>query len=120
MILIEKVTKIMSEGFGSNARELRAERSLAKSTRELAQLQKVLKKYPNDPKGRKKMLKQLQKYWRSPLGELERISYTPGKDEFIPVLEHRPAPDPEPDSDVPTISEEDKEMMLDHLRKSRK
>ena len=110
----------MSEGFGKDPKELRAERSLAKSTRELKQIQKVLKKYPNDPKGRKKMLKKLQKYWRSPLGELQRINYTPGKDEFIPVLEPNPAPDPDPDADEVTLSEEDKEMMMDHLRKTRK
>jgi|TARA_R100000005_G_C4945731_1_gene168351 hypothetical protein len=110
----------MPEGFGRSERELRAERSLAKSTRELRQIQEVLKKYPNDPKGRKKMLKKLQKYWRSPLGELERINYTPGKEEFIPVLEHRPAPDPDPEDEERTISEEDKQIMMDHLRKTRK
>lgn len=107
----------MSEGFGKSARELNAERSLAKSTRELRQIQRVMKQYPNDAKGRKRMLKKLQKYWRSPLGELERINYTPGQDEFIPVLEHRAAPDPDPEEEERTLSDEDKEMLLEHLRK---
>ena len=50
----------MSKGFGD--RELAAERSLAQTTRELKQIRKVMEKYPNDPKGRAKMLKKLKKY----------------------------------------------------------
>tara|TARA_B100000287_G_scaffold119114_1_gene111062 strand:+ start:4735 stop:5055 length:321 start_codon:yes stop_codon:yes gene_type:complete len=106
----------MSKGFGD--RELAAERSLAQTTRELKQIRKVMEKYPNDPKGRAKMLKKLKKYWRSPLGELQRIAYEPGKTEFIPVVEPNPAPDVEEVEETVTLTEEDKEILLDSLRKT--
>lgn len=63
----------MSQGFGNT----RADRSLLHSTRELAALHKVLRKYANDEKGRKKMLKRLKKYYRGPLAELDRIDMKP-------------------------------------------
>ena len=61
------------------------------------------------------MLKKLKKYWRSPLGELERISYKAGKAEFIPVTEPVVAEDVE--ETEPTLSEEDKQTLLDALKK---
>ena len=100
------------KGFG---KEMAVERSLAQSTKELKQIRKVLQKYPNDPAGRKKMLKKLKKYWRSPLGELERISYKAGKAEFIPVTEPVVAEDVE--ETEPSLSEEDKQALLDALSK---
>jgi len=63
----------MSQGFGNT----RADRSLLHSTRELAALHKVLRKYANDENGRKKMLKKLKKYYRGPLAELDRIDMKP-------------------------------------------
>ena len=50
-------------GFGE--RSTAAERSLEKSSRELKALRRIIEKYKDDPKGKKKMLKKMQKYWRS-------------------------------------------------------
>lgn len=108
----------MSNGFG---REKAADRRLSQSMKELKQIREVLKKYPNDHKGRKKMLKQLKKYWRSPLGELERISIQPMSAEdyvFEPVTEPVVAED-KPEDDQDTLSEEDKQLLLDALRKKK-
>ena len=65
----------MANGF--SGREVNAERSLEKSSRELRTLRKVIEKYKDDPKGKKKMLKQIQKYWRSPLAEVKSLDYKP-------------------------------------------
>jgi len=62
---------------GFNPREINAERSLEKSSRELRTLKKVIEKYKDDPKGKKKMLKKMQKYWRSPLAEVQSLDYKP-------------------------------------------
>jgi hypothetical protein len=62
---------------GFNPSEIRAERSLEKSSRELRTLKKVIEKYKDDPKGKKKMLKKMQKYWRSPLAEVKSLDYKP-------------------------------------------
>ena len=62
---------------GFNPREVNAERSLEKSSKELRTLKKVIEKYKDDPKGKKKMLKQMQKYWRSPLAEVKSLDYKP-------------------------------------------
>ena len=42
-------------GFGKSA----AERSLEKSSRELRALRKIIEKYKDDPKGKKKMMKKM-------------------------------------------------------------
>tara|TARA_B100000287_G_scaffold391909_1_gene403904 strand:- start:865 stop:1236 length:372 start_codon:yes stop_codon:yes gene_type:complete len=65
----------MTAGF--SGREANAERSLEKSSRELRTLKKVIEKYKDDPKGKKKMLKKMQKYWRSPLAEVKSLDYKP-------------------------------------------
>ena len=65
----------MAAGF--SGREINAERSLEKSSRELRTLKKVIEKYKDDPKGKKKMLKQMQKYWRSPIAEIKGLDYKP-------------------------------------------
>tara|TARA_B100001113_G_scaffold12406_1_gene9678 strand:- start:1344 stop:1652 length:309 start_codon:yes stop_codon:yes gene_type:complete len=65
----------MSEGFGE--KKTKADRDLLSSTRELAALHKVLKKYPQDSAGRRKMLKRIKKYYRGPLAELDRIDMKP-------------------------------------------
>ena len=46
----------MAQGFdGLTPGEIAAERSLEKSSRELRTLKKVIEKYKDDPKGKKKM-----------------------------------------------------------------
>ena len=65
----------MATGF--NARETSAERSLEKSSRELRTLKRIIEKYKDDPKGKKKMLKKMQKYWRSPIAEVKGLDYKP-------------------------------------------
>ena len=68
----------MAQGFdGFTAGEIAAERSLEKSSRELRTLKKVIEKYKDDPKGKKKMLKKMQKYWRSPIAEIKGLDYKP-------------------------------------------
>ena len=59
----------MPHGFGENA----VDRSLMHSVRRMNALTKVLGKYENDPKGRKKMLKKMKKYYHGWQGELDRI-----------------------------------------------
>ena len=60
-------------GFGKSA----AERSLEKSSRELRQLRKIIEKYKDDPKGKKKMMKKMQKYWRSNLSIVHGMDSKP-------------------------------------------
>ena len=76
-------------GFG-NAKEGWAERSLEKTSRELKALRKVIEKYKDDPKGRKKMMKKMKKYWRSNLAEVDSMDNKPAKTQafgggFVPV-----------------------------------
>ena len=76
-------------GFG-NAKEGWAERSLEKTSRELKALRSVIEKYKDDPKGRKKMMKKMKKYWRSNLAEVQGMDNKPAKTEalgggFVPV-----------------------------------
>ena len=68
----------MAQGFdGFTAGEIAAERSLERSSKELRTLKKVIEKYKDDPKGKKKMLKKMQKYWRSPIAEIKGLDYKP-------------------------------------------
>ena len=62
---------------GFNPRETAAERSLEKSSRELRTLKNIIERYKDDPKGKKKMLKKMQKYWRSPIAEVKSLDYKP-------------------------------------------
>ena len=76
-------------GFG-NAKEGWAERSLEKSSRELKALRNVIEKYKDDPKGRKKMMKKMKRYWRSNLAEVHGMDNKPAKTQdfgggFVPV-----------------------------------
>jgi|TARA_B100000035_G_scaffold105143_1_gene89210 hypothetical protein len=76
-------------GFG-NAKEGWAERSLEKTSRELKALRNVIEKYKDDPKGRKKMMKKMKKYWRSNLAEVHGMDNKPAKTQamgggFVPV-----------------------------------
>ena len=65
----------MSKGF--SGREANAERSLEKSSKELRTLKKVIDSFKDDPAGKKKMLKKMQKYWRSPIAEVKSLDYKP-------------------------------------------
>jgi hypothetical protein len=65
-------------------REINAERSLEKSSRELRTLKRVIEKYKDDPKGKKKMLKKMQKYWRSNLSEVQSLDYKPKGSAWTP------------------------------------
>jgi hypothetical protein len=76
-------------GFG-NAKEGWAERSMEKTSRELKALRNVIEKYKDDPKGRKKMMKKMKKYWRSNLAEVHGMDNKPAKTQdfgggFVPV-----------------------------------
>ncbi len=72
----------MATGF--SGREINAERSLEKSSRELRTLKRIIEKYKDDPKGKKKMLKNMQKYWRSPLAEVKSLDYKPKGSSWTP------------------------------------
>ena len=75
----------MAQGFdGFTAGEIAAERSLERSSRELRTLKKVIEKYKDDPKGKKKMLKKMQKYWRSPIAEIRGLDYKPKGSSWTP------------------------------------
>ena len=65
----------MSKGF--SGREANAERSLEKSSKELRTLKKVIERFKDDPAGKKKMLKKMQKYWRSPIADVKSLDHKP-------------------------------------------
>ena len=68
----------MAQGFdGFTSGEIAAERSLERSSKELRTLKRVIEKYKDDPAGKKKMLKKMQKYWRSPIAEVKSLDYKP-------------------------------------------
>ena len=102
----------MSEGFGE--KKTKADRDLLSSTRELAALHKVLKKYPDDSAGRRKMLKRIKKYYRGAFAELDRIDMKP------PVL---PTEQISTDEEIAEfekdlVSQEQAQKFRDNLRKS--
>tara|TARA_B100001113_G_C21020267_1_gene583223 strand:+ start:322 stop:687 length:366 start_codon:yes stop_codon:yes gene_type:complete len=73
----------MSQGF--TGREANAERSLEKSSKQLKALRKVIEQFKDDPKGKKKMLKKMKKYWKSPIAEIKGLDYKPkGADYQLP------------------------------------
>ena len=69
---------------GFNPRETAAERSLEKSSKELRTLKNIIEKYKDDPKGKKKMLKKMQKYWKSPIAEIKGLDYKPKGADWTP------------------------------------
>ena len=71
----------MSQGF--NTREANAERSLEKSSKQLKMLRKVIEQYKDDPKGKKKMLKKMKRYWKSPIAEIKGLDYKPKGDDYV-------------------------------------
>lgn len=82
------------------------------SARRLNALRKVLEKYEHDPKGKKKMLKHMKKYYHGWRGELDRIDM---KD-----LESFPAPEQvtiEPVTPEEPPTEEQEEQVREYLQK---
>ena len=65
-------------GFGQT--KTSAESSLEKSSRELKALRKIIERYKDDPQGKRKMLKKMQKYWRSNLSIVQGMDSKPGVD----------------------------------------
>jgi len=122
-------------GFG-NAKEGWAERSLEKTSRELKALRNVIEKYKDDPKGRKKMMKKMKKYWRSNLAEVHGMDNKPAKTQafgggFVPVgmVEDLEAvqkaiapveePTPEETESIDSLKEADMLEIRDMLSKSK-
>jgi len=120
-------------GFG-NAKEGWAERSLEKSSRELKALRNVIEKYKDDPKGRKKMMKKMKKYWRSNLAEVHGMDNKPAKTEafgggFVPVgmvedLEAvqkiiAPQEEVQETESIDSLKEEDMSQIRDMLSKTK-
>ena len=99
-----------AEGFGPRA--TKADRDLYKSARELSAIHKVLRKNPSDSAGRRKMLKQLKRYYRGPLAELDRIDMK--EPTFPKVAEWMPR-----DEEREQIEQEQKtQINTDKLRQS--
>ena len=120
-------------GFG-NAKEGWAERSLEKTSRELKALRNVIEKYKDDPKGRKKMMKKMKKYWRSNLAEVHGMDNKPAKTEafgggFVPVgmvedLEAvqkiiSPQEEVQETESIDSLKEEDMSQIRDMLSKTK-
>ena len=120
-------------GFG-NAKEGWAERSLEKTSRELKALRNVIEKYKDDPKGRKKMMKKMKKYWRSNLAEVHGMDNKPAKTEqfgggFVPVgmvedLEAvqkiiAPQEEVQETESIDSLKEEDMSQIRDMLSKTK-
>jgi hypothetical protein len=121
----------MTQGFGQ--REIWAERSLEKSSRELKMLRKVIEQYKDDPKGRAKMLKKMKKYWNSNIAAVKSLDYKPkGKDwslseelaqDIAAIQEQfKNSEDPREEVDVESIdslTDEDMSRIRDMLDKHR-
>lgn len=120
-------------GFG-NAKEGWAERSLEKTSRELKALRSVIEKYKDDPKGRKKMMKKMKKYWRSNLAEVHGMDNKPAKTQalgggFVPVgmvedLEAvqkiiAPQEEVQETESIDSLKEEDMSQIRDMLSKTK-
>ena len=71
----------MSKGFS----ERNTDRSIVDGVKKLTGLQKILRKYPDDPTGRKKMLKQWKKYHYGWMGEMDRLEQSADSLENIPL-----------------------------------
>jgi hypothetical protein len=98
----------MTKGFGNSA----ADRSIMHSVRRMNALKKVLGKYENDPKGRKKMLKAMKKYYHGWRGELDRIDMKDVDMPAPPTRIEQVKPEPEPE-----LTQEQKEDVKDFLSK---
>ena len=45
-------------------------------------LRKVIEQFKDDPKGKKKMLKKMKRYWKSPIAEIKGLDYKPKGDAY--------------------------------------
>lgn len=63
----------MAKGFSENNAK-NTDRRIVDGVKKLTGLQKILRKYPNDPQGRKKMLKAWKKYHHGFMGEMDRLN----------------------------------------------
>ena len=108
-------------GFGKSA----AERSLEKSSRELRALRKIIEKYKDDPKGKKKMMKKMQKYWRSNMSIVQGMDRKPG--DYMSDLKENlnavgdimdPRQEVEEAESIHTLKEEDMSAIRDILSKT--
>ena len=59
--------------------------SMEKTSRELKALRRIIEQYKDDPQGRKKMMKKMQKYWRSNLAEVQSMDNKPDKTQALVV-----------------------------------
>ena len=110
-------------GFGE--RGTAAERSLEKSSRELKALRRIIEKYKDDPKGKKKMLKKMQKYWRSNMSIVQGMDRKPG--DYMSDLKENlnavgdimdPRQEVEEAESIHTLKEEDMSAIRDILSKT--
>ena len=102
-----------------------AERSLEKSSRELKALRRIIEKYKDDPKGKKKMLKKMQKYWRSNMSIVQGMDRKPG--DYMSDLKENlnavgdimdPRQEVEEAESIHTLKEEDMSAIRDILSKT--
>ena len=109
-------------GFGESTA---AERSLEKSSRELKALRRIIEKYKDDPKGKKKMLKKRQKYWRSNMSIVQGMDRKPG--DYMADLKENlnavgdimdPRQEVEESESIHTLKEEDMSAIRDILSKT--
>jgi|TARA_B100000073_G_scaffold283405_1_gene244429 DNA uptake protein ComE-like DNA-binding protein len=109
-------------GFGESTA---AERSLEKSSRELKALRRIIEKYKDDPKGKKKMLKKMQKYWRSNMSIVQGMDRKPG--DYMADLKENlnavgdimdPRQEVEESESIHTLKEEDMSAIRDILSKT--
>ena len=74
------------KGFGDNeGRSRNTDRRIVDGVKKLTRLQKILRKYPDDEKGRKRMLKQWRKYHYGWMGEMDRLNDDPSIMEDVPL-----------------------------------
>ena len=107
---------------------------MEKTSRELKALRNVIEKYKDDPKGRKKMMKKMKRYWRSNLAEVHGMDNKPAKTQafgggFVPVgmvedleaVQKMIAPQEEiqETESIDSLKEEDMSQIRDMLSKTK-
>lgn len=113
-------------GFGKKS-DSAAERSLEKSTRELRMLRKVIEQYKDDPKGRRKMMKKMKRYWSSNVATIKNLDYQPKGaawrpdkqlvDDLARMQNLVTDPREEEDNSIDNLTEEDMSAIRDMLSK---
>lgn len=105
----------MSKGFGGSSGDERTNRRLADGVRKLSGLAKILRKYPDDPKGRKKMLKAWKRYYNGTLGEIERLD-NPDIDNLQAAVEELETVNPEMPTEPIEIDQEPTPEQVEAIR----